>query len=91
MRGTYLGQGGTQYPSVWTWPGYPPLPSVNRLKTLPSPILRMRSVKKLDTIREVTADGVEPYTAIIGENWISDYSEGATLYFAKMSTESMKK
>ena len=32
-----------QVTSVWTWPEYP-LPGENRLKTLPFPILRMRSV-----------------------------------------------
>ena len=48
LGGTYLGQGVPilGYPSpIWTWPWYPPPPGVDRLKTLPSPILRMRSVK----------------------------------------------
>ena len=43
---TYLGQGGTYLgwgvPTL-AWMGYSP-PGVNRLKTLPSPILRMRAV-----------------------------------------------
>ena len=31
-------------PPIWTWPRYPSPPAVDRLKTLPSLILRMRSV-----------------------------------------------
>ena len=50
-----LGRG---YPPAWTWKGYPPLPPVSqmvvppppamvdKIKTLPSVILRMRAVKK---------------------------------------------
>ena len=40
------GWGGSTYTGVtpiWTWPGYPP-PRMSRLKTLPSPILRMRAL-----------------------------------------------
>ena len=36
-------------PSPWTWLGYPPPPRcelTNKLKTVPSPILRMRAVTK---------------------------------------------